>query len=105
MADAFPQKTRALADGESAVVDCTQRWFQHPISFIVKAVDAGSQVVCEISNSPNAVSDPNGASTIWCPSGAGTIVNGTNQEVVRYAPCRAIRFTVTGGSAIVEQVG
>lgn len=94
-----------LTDGQSKVCDMRQRMLDHPISWIVKAVDAGSQVVCEISNSAGAIDTPDDAAVIWAPSGAGTIVFGTNQEIVRYAPCNAIRFKVTGGGAIIEQKG
>lgn len=100
----YPNISHALASGDKKVLDMRQRMFDHPISFIVVA-GAGASVVCEISNSPLAITQPDDPTTYWAPSGAGTITSAANAEIVRYAPCVAIRFTSTGGSAVVEQKG
>lgn len=90
--------------GQSLVVDCTAKHFDHPISFIV-APDLGAVASVEFSNSPLAVKDPTSPENAWVPWAGNPIQGGVPKEIVRYAPIKAIRVTVVGGAAKVDQKG
>lgn len=93
---------RVTAEAPSLVLDMTAKHFDHPVTFIVGA-SPGAEVHVDFSNSALAVRDPEHSENVWCPWSGNPIVGA--REIVRYAPIKAIRFTVQNGTATIDQKG
>lgn len=88
-------QTITVTSGSSQVVDLGYRDWSQPISIVVAP---GNTATVETSLSPNAVTTPGSAR--WQDSGFGTISSQT--EIVRFAPCQAVRLKAFTSSAVFE---
>lgn len=89
-----------VAPGTPALIDCTNK--RHPMSLALRPAEGGYMLV-SVSNSPLAVSDPNNPANIWNDCGHGKIIGA--EEIVRYAPCKAIMVQSFGGTGELHTKG
>jgi hypothetical protein len=59
---------------------------------------ASGSITCEVSHTKDAADDPANATWVDCGNGAMA----ANQELVRFAPCQALRFKATTSAGSVE---
>lgn len=67
------------------------------VAMTIKPGASGS-ITCEVSHTKDAADDAASATWVDCGNGAMT----ANQELVRFAPCQALRFKATTAVGTVE---
>lgn len=84
----------------AAIIDCTNK--RHPMSLALRPPEGGYMLV-SVSNSPKSVTSPSDPSNIWNDCGHGKIIGA--EEIVRYAPCKAIMVQSFGGAGELHTKG
>lgn len=98
----IPENQHVIPAGQQKVLDFTERNWNHACSLIIDP-GAGGTVHVYYSNSPLAVTTPADPSVIWFEDTGGAVV--AVKEIVRFAPCKAIKITATAAIANVHQKG
>lgn len=101
----IPRLTHGLVAGSPKYLDFSGRvsGWQHGISLVLNP-GAGGTIQVFTSNSDKAGDGGAGsAAAVWVDSGSGAVSSLT--EIVRTAPCEAMKLVATTANGVVEQKG